>query len=139
LDKFGYSSDIESLKHEYQRLQMLMSQQEKNLLQQFQQDSLQVLESFLIYFPTAVNKSQENPQLEAKKIIPLVKPVEDLIKQWGVEAIASVGAEISYDPQLHELISGDCNIGDMVKVRYVGYKYGEKLLYRAKVSLISNQ
>ncbi len=134
LDKFGYPSDIESLKQEYQHLQMLLIQQEKTLLQQFQQDSLQVLESFLIYFPTAVNKSQENPQLEAKKIIPLVKPVEELIKKWGIEAIASVGAEISYDPQWHELISGDCEVGDMVKVRYIGYKQGEKLLYRAKVS-----
>ena len=135
LDKFGYPSDIESLKHEYQRLQMLMQQQEQVLLQQFQYDSLQVLESFLIYFPTAVNKVNENPQLEAKKIIPLVKPVEDLIKQWGVESYGNVGENISYDPQLHELISGDCNIGDLVKVRYVGYKYGDKLLYRAKVSV----
>ncbi|MGC1395795.1 MAG: hypothetical protein WA828_16180, partial [Coleofasciculaceae cyanobacterium] len=66
------------------------------------------------------------------------RPVEQLMQEWGVEAIASVGSEIPYDPQWHQLMDGTAAPGEMVKVRYVGYKTAEKLLYRAKVSPISN-
>jgi len=37
-----------------------------------------------------------------------------------VEAIAPVGAELSYDPQLHQLL-GRAQPGERVKVRYTGY------------------
>jgi molecular chaperone GrpE (heat shock protein) len=54
-----------------------------------------------------------------------------------VEAIAPVGAEIPYDPQLHQLMEGNPQLGEIVKVRYTGYRQGDKLLYRAKVSPVS--
>ncbi|NES19707.1 MAG: nucleotide exchange factor GrpE, partial [Symploca sp. SIO3E6] len=78
--------------------------------------------------------AQQNEQLPAVKLLPLMRPVESLLQKWGVEAIAPVGAEVSYNPQYHQLISGNAQPGEMVKVRYTGYRQGEKLLYRAKVS-----
>ena len=105
--------------------------------QEFQQSSLQILESLILQFPTAAQKAQENPQLAAVKIVPLVqKPLEKLLQQWGIEAIAPVGAELPYDPQLHQLMEGNAQPGEIVKVRYTGYRQGEKLLYRVKVSPI---
>jgi molecular chaperone GrpE (heat shock protein) len=89
-----------------------------------------------LFFPTAAHKVRANPQLEAIKILPLVeKPLEKLLFIWGIQAIASVGAEVAYDPQYHELLQGNAEIGEPVKVVYVGYRQGEKLLYRAKVSI----
>lgn len=138
LGNFGYGqpSETEQLRTEYQRLQMQMEQLQTNLLQEFQLNSLQVLESFLTYFPTAQSKIKENPQMEATKIIPLVQPVQKLIAQWGVTAIAEIGAEVPYNPQEHQLIESSAEIGEIVKVRYTGYKQGEKLLFRAKVSKV---
>jgi molecular chaperone GrpE (heat shock protein) len=75
--------------------------------------------------------------MEAVKLLPLVRPVQQLLSQWGVEAIASVGAEIPYDPQFHQLIAGTAQPGETVKVRNLGYRQGEKLLHRVKVSAIS--
>ncbi|WP_334822152.1 nucleotide exchange factor GrpE [Nostoc sp.] len=127
--------EITDLRREYDRSQLQLEQQRELLLQELQQSSLQLLESLLLQWPTAAQKAQENPQLAAVKIVPLVqKPLEKLLQAWGVEAIAPVGAELPYDPQLHQLLEGTAQPGETVKIRYTGYLQGEKLLYRAKVS-----
>ncbi len=127
--------EITDLRREYDRSQLQLEQQREILLQELQQSSLQLLESLLLQWPTAAQKAQENPQLAAVKIVPLVqKPLEKLLQAWGVEAIAPVGAELPYDPQLHQLLEGTAQPGETVKIRYTGYLQGEKLLYRAKVS-----
>ncbi len=128
---------VTDLKQEYQRLQAQLANQRQELCQEFQQASLQVIESWLLQWPTAAHKARENPQLAAVKLLPLVRPIQQLLQQWGVEAIAPVGAGIPYDPQLHQLLEGTAQPGEIVKVRYTGYRQGEKLLYRAKVSPIS--
>ncbi|MEH2113969.1 nucleotide exchange factor GrpE [Nostoc sp.] len=130
--------EITDLRREYDRSQLQLEQQREILLQELQQSTLQLLESLLLQWPTAAQKAQENPQLPAVKIVPLVqKPLEKLLQAWGVEAIAPVGAELPYDPQLHQLMEGTAQPGEIVKVRYTGYLQGEKLLYRAKVSPVS--
>ncbi|MEH1939951.1 MAG: nucleotide exchange factor GrpE [Nostoc sp.] len=131
--------EIAELRKEYQRSQLQLEQQREVLVQELQQSSLQLLESLLLQWPTAAQKAQENPQLAAVKIVPLVqKPLEKLLQAWGVEAIAPVGAEIPYDPQLHQLMQGTAQPGEIVKVRYTGYLQADKLLYRAKVSLLGD-
>lgn len=127
----------DTLKQEYQRLQQSLEQQRENLWQEFQQSILQQLESWLVQWPTAAQKAQENPQLPAVRLLPLVRPLEQLLQQWGVEAIAPVGAELPYDPRLHQLLEGTAQPGDRVKVRYTGYCHGDKLLKRAQVSPVA--
>ncbi len=127
---------IADLKQEYQRLQLQLEQQRQALWQEFQQSSLQIIESWMLQWPTAAATAQQNPQLPAIRLLPLLRPVEKLLQQWGVEAIALVGAELPYDPQMHQLLEGTAQLGEPVKVRYTGYRQGEKLLYRVKVSPI---
>lgn len=127
---------IDTLKQEYQRLQNQLEQQKQTLLQEFQHSSLQVLESCLLQLPTFELKVKENPDLSATKLLPLMRPLQQLLQQWGVEQVATVGEKIPYNPQLHQLLKGNAQPGDLVIVRYTGYIQGDKLLYRAKVSLI---
>ncbi|MGF1675371.1 MAG: helix-turn-helix domain-containing protein [Rivularia sp. (in: cyanobacteria)] len=129
------SQQIADLKKEYERLQKQLENQEKLLFFQFQQSSLQILESLLIQFPTAALKARENQQLPAVNIIPLIeKPITRLLQEWGIETVAKVGTELPYEPEIHQLIEGNAQPNEKVKVRYAGYRQGEKLLYRAKVS-----
>ncbi len=129
------SQQIADLKKEYERLQKQLENQEQLLRSQFQQSSLQILESLLIQFPTAAQKAKENRQLSAANIIPLIeKPITRLLQAWGIEAIAEVGAELPYEPEIHQLIEGNTRPKEKVKIRYTGYRQGDKLLYRAKVS-----
>ncbi len=122
-----------AIQQEYQRLQAKLDIQRASLMQEFQLSSLQILESWMLQWPTAASKAQENQKLSAVKLLPLMRPVEKLLQEWGVEAIAPVGSSIPYNPQQHQLIEGKAMPGEPVKVRYTGYRQGEKLLYRAKV------
>ena len=123
---------------EYQRLQKTIEQQKETLELEFRNASLQAIESWLLQWPTAVAAIGKNPELPAERLLLLIKPIEELVAHWGVEAIYSVGEKLPYDPQWHELMKGDANPGDMVQVRYVGYKQGDKILYKAKVSALNN-
>jgi transcriptional regulator with XRE-family HTH domain len=128
--------EFSALSEEYQRLQTKLQSLEADLLQQWQDSSLDVLESWLIYWPTAIAAAKNNPSLPAQNVIRLVKPVQELIKSWGLRAIASVGNKVAYDPQFHELIEGVAEEGDVVRVRNVGYMKGDRLYLKAKVSQI---
>jgi DNA-binding Xre family transcriptional regulator len=126
-------SPSSNLQQEYRRLQNQLQQQQAASQQEFQNTSLQILESWLIQYPTAAYAAQQN-DIPASRLLPLMRPVEQLVKAWGVEAIAPVGAEVAYDPQMHQLMEGNAGVGEPVRIRYTGYRQGEKLLYRAKVS-----
>lgn len=126
--------ELEVLQQEYQHLQKRLEQQQEQLMQEFQQSSLEVIEPLLLQWPTAEAAAKRNPQLPAVKILALVKPIMELLKRWGIEAIGIVGEPIPYNPQMHQVMEGTANPRDIVQVRYVGYRQGEKLLYRAKVS-----
>ncbi|MEG4347873.1 helix-turn-helix domain-containing protein [Microcoleus sp. A003_D6] len=125
-----------ALEQEYQRLQASIEHQRESLMQEFQLSSVQILESWMLQWPTAASKAQENHELRAQKLLPLLRPVEQLLEHWGIESIAPVGASLPYNPQQHQLIEGTAQPGEPVKVRYTGYRQGDKLLYRAKVSLV---
>jgi molecular chaperone GrpE (heat shock protein) len=119
---------------EYEQLKQEMTQQAEMLKSQFQQASIQTIESWLIQWPTAVAAIEKNPELPAARLIPLVQPVKQLVEQWSLETIATVGDELPYDPQWHELMTGSVEPGTQVKVRYVGYQQEDRILYKAKVS-----
>jgi hypothetical protein len=105
---------------------------------QFQQEVLAKLESLLLQLPTAAHVITNNPNFPARNLLPLLRPLDHLLEDWGIKAIAPVGTEVNYDPRLHQLMDGAelelVKEGDVVLVRYTGYVRGEQLLYRARVS-----
>lgn len=129
-------SDVEKVRQEYQQLQQQLNEQKDILEKEFQKSSLETLESWLLQWPTAAMVAQKNPQLSAVKLLPLVKPIIELLKRWNVETIAVVGEKVSYDPLCHQLLEGSSYVepGETVIIRQIGYRHKENLLYRAKVS-----
>ena len=125
-----------ALQSEYDRLQQQMSQQREQANEDFLRSALEMLESWMIQWPTAAYAAHKNDTIPASRLIPLVRPVERLLEDWGIEAIATVGEDVVYDPTMHQLMSGTAQSGDSVRVRYIGYRHRGKLLYRAKVSPI---
>jgi predicted N-acetyltransferase YhbS/transcriptional regulator with XRE-family HTH domain len=124
-----------SLQVEYDRLQTQLQTQRDSLFQEFQQTTLQTIESWMLQWPTAAHAAQQNPTAPAVKLLPLVRPVENLLAQWGIEPIGEVGATIGFDPQQHQVMGAMPQSGDPVRVRYVGYRQADRLLHRAKVSV----
>jgi DNA-binding Xre family transcriptional regulator len=134
LATFDPTSTTNPLQKEYDRLQTQLTEQRETLQQEFQQESLQTLEPWLLQWSAAAYAAQQNPQAPAVKLLPLLRPIEQLLQQWGIEATATVGEEIPYDPQHHQLMGGIAEPNQLVRVRYAGYRQGDRLLYRAKVS-----
>ncbi len=131
------SAEVTQLRQEYDRLQAQLAEQRQTLWHEFQHASLQTLESLLLQLPTAAYAAQQNPDLPAARLLPLLRPINQLLSDWGIAAIAPVGAELPYNPQQHHLLDGTAQPGDLVKVRYTGYIQGDRLLHRAKVSPIN--
>jgi molecular chaperone GrpE (heat shock protein) len=139
LDIFGAQASsntqqLELLKQEYRQLQQQLQQQRETLQTEFQYQSLQTLESLLTYLPAAKYAATNQPDFPASKIFPLLQSIDRLLTQWNVTVIGEIGTQIAHDPHYHQLIEGTANPGELVTVRYMGYRQGEKLIFRAKVS-----
>lgn len=128
------SQQLADLQREYQRLQSQMAQQVELARSQTQTDALQTLETWLVQWPTIAKRAQER-ELPAAKLLPFIRPVEQLMTEWEVEAIAPVDATVPYDPQQHQLIGGIAEPGARVRVTHSGHRHRGKLLHRAKVKL----
>ena len=102
----------------------------------FQRSALHTLEPWLLQWSAAANAAQRNPQLAAAKLLPLLRPIDILLTEWGVEILGRVGEELRYDPALHQIMESGVPIqtGDRIRVRFSGYRYKGNLLHRAKVS-----
>ena len=130
---------LAACRQEYQKLQQEMLQQQEFLEAEFQKSTVETVESWLLQWPTAVMAIRKNPNLPAIRLLGLMKPLEQLLAEWEIVPTAQVGEKVSYDPQHHQLMKGFAEEGDMVEVRYVGYKQEDKLLYKAKVSPIATE
>ncbi|TVQ12580.1 MAG: hypothetical protein EA368_03790 [Leptolyngbya sp. DLM2.Bin27] len=131
------AQQVKALRQECDRLQTQIATQAETLRQQVQQEAIDQLESWLVQWPTAVYAAQQKPDLPAHKLIPLVRPVEALVQRWGVTAIETVGAEVSFDPQIHQPSPGAALApGDPVRVSHGGCRQGDRLLHRARVNPI---
>jgi len=138
-DLNSMTSDHQNLaiEQEYLRIKQELANQKDILEQEFQQQTLAILESYLIQFPTVIATIENNPELSAQKVIPFIKFIEKLLEKWNIQAIGKVGEITNYNPQFHQLMEGNTEINEQVKIRYVGYLQGEKILYRAKVSPVT--
>lgn len=96
--------------------------------------ALQTLETWLIQWPTIAKRAREKGDaLPAAKVLPFIRPIESLMREWDVQPIAAIDSQIPYDPQYHQLTQGFVQPGEMVRVTHAGQLHRGRLLHRAKV------
>ena len=101
-----------------------------------QTHALQTLETWLTQWPTIAKRAQTHPDLAAAKLLPFIRPVEQLMREWNVEPLATIDEQIPYDPTWHQLTKGIAEPGELVQVTHTGQTHHGKLLHRAKVKPI---
>jgi transcriptional regulator with XRE-family HTH domain len=103
----------------------------------FQRSALHQLEPWLLQWSAVATAAQNNPQMSAANLLPLLRPIDLMLAEWGVTKIGQVGEELEYDPTEHQLMDPEepVQVGDRVRVRFSGYRYKGSLLHRAKVSI----
>jgi hypothetical protein len=72
--------------------------------------------------------------LPAKNLVALFTPLENLLKSWGYEPIGTPWEQAPYNPQLHQPDVSDITEGELVYIRFVGYRDADRILSPAKVS-----
>lgn len=107
---------------------------DNHLKEEYQRETILILESLLLQFPTLVHAVENNPDISARGLLPFFTPLKQLLSSWEIETIGQVGDIVTYNPQEHELIDSEDDRCDLVEIRYIGYRQRDKLLYRAKVS-----
>lgn len=102
--------------------------------QQFHRETFEQLQTLLVNYPSAAHMATQNPELPALNLVALFTPLETLLNQWGYEAIGEPWQAVAFDPQLHQPDNSDMQLGEIVYVRFIGYRDGADILCPAKVS-----
>jgi hypothetical protein len=126
--------EIEALRSECLRLSEELQKQKIELTTEFQHSTFEQLQTLLTNYPSVRQLIQVKPDLPAKNLISLFTSLDNLLESWGYELIGQVWEQVPYNPQLHQPDVGDIEAGELVYIRFVGYRDGEQILCPAKVS-----
>lgn len=124
----------EELRNECLHLREALQNQSVGLTTDLNYSTFQQLQTLLTSYPSIQQLINAKPNILAKNLIPLFSPIDHLIEKWGYEKIGQVWEQVPYNPQLHQADASDIEAGEMVYIRFVGYRDGEKILCPAKVS-----
>lgn len=122
------------LQQQCQRLRTELEEQSTQLSADFRDAIFEQLKPLLTNFPTARQMVAARPDLPAKNLVALFTPLENLLNSWGYEPIGNPWEQVPYNPQLHQPDTEDMIEGELVYIRFVGYRDGERIVYPAKVS-----
>ncbi len=125
---------LDQLQQQCRRLRADLEQQAAQLTGDVKDDTFRHLQTLFMNYPTAAMMAEARPTLPAKNLVPLFSPLQNLLQSWGYESIGSAWEQVLYDPQLHQSDSEDIEPGELVYIRFVGYREGDRILCPAKVS-----
>lgn len=127
-------TEIEELRQQCFRLREELQQQKTQLTADFRRTTFEQLQTLLTSYPAARKMAEAKPEMPAKNLSALFTPLENLLSSWNFETIGSAWEQVSYNPQLHQPDVEDITEGELVYIRFVGYRDGEQILAPAKVS-----
>ncbi len=128
------AKEIEELRQECLRLREQLEQQYRKITVDLQSNTFSQLQTLLTNYPSVRQMVKAKPDLPAKNLISLFIPLDNMLKNWGYEPIGSPWEQVPYNPQLHQGDTDDLTEGELVYVRFVGYRDNSRILSPAKVS-----
>jgi hypothetical protein len=100
----------------------------------FQRHTFEQLQSLLVSYPSARHLATQNSSFPARNLVALFTPLDQMLQQWGYEAIGEPWQAVPFDPQLHQPDAADIQPGETVYIRFIGYRKGAEIFCPAKVS-----
>ena len=116
------ATKLKQLQHQCLRLRKELQQQSRQLTTDFRQSTFEQLQTLLTNYPSASQMAQAKPDLPAKNLTSLFTPLESLLQSWGYEPIGKPWEQVPYNPQLHQPDADDIQEGELVYIRFVGYR-----------------
>jgi hypothetical protein len=134
-DRTAEIAEIFALKQECLNLREQLEQQSDRSIDEYREATFQELQSLLTQYKSVRQMVKSKPDLPAKNLIALFTPLDNLLQSWKYEPIGETWQQVAYNPQLHQSDRPDISEGEMVYVRFVGYKsHAGDILVPAKVS-----
>lgn len=127
-------SESAATAQEVQRLYKQLEQQEGQLRHQIRAELVEKLKPLLVQYPTLQQVVQRRPDYPAQQVLALLTCLGNFLQDWQLETIGQVWQQVAYDPESHQPDEEDIQTGEPVYVRFVGYRLGDQVLVRAKVS-----
>jgi len=97
-------------------------------------DLIDRLLPLLVQYQTLRQVIARHPDLPAQQLFPLFAILDGLIEDWQLQPIGRVGEQVPFDPQYHQPDSPSLQPGELVYIRFIGYRSGDIIHTRAKVS-----
>lgn len=125
---------VDALEEKLEEINVFSYQEIYSFKKQFKEKTFDELHCLLTHYPTVKVMTKLKPNLPAKNLVTLFKPLDDLLNNWEITPIGKPWQKTSYDPELHQPDDQTIKSGDLVYIRFIGYRHGEDILYPAKVS-----
>ena len=125
---------IEDLGAKCEELNQKLEQLPLDFQKNWQEELFTSLQYLLVNYPIAKMVAKLKPHTSIKNFIPLLKPIDDLLQQWQIESIGKPWEKVSFNAEIHYSEEEKFTPEEEVYIRLVGYKQGEKILTKAKVS-----
>jgi molecular chaperone GrpE (heat shock protein) len=133
-DPTAIADEVEQLRRQCERLRAQLSDQQQQITRQVHRDTFEELQSLLTQYPSACQFAREKPELPARNLIALFTPLATVLENWGYEAIGTPWERVDYNPQWHQADTDSIQPGELVYIRFIGYRQGDRILCPAKVS-----
>jgi molecular chaperone GrpE (heat shock protein) len=125
---------IRNLTQQCQNLKQELKLQSEEITTDVKNITFELLQSLLTSYPTAKVMIRVKPDLPAKNLLALLKPLDNLLIYWGIETIGKPWEKVPYNPSIHLRDHPDIMEGELIYIRFVGYRLGDRILTPAKVS-----
>lgn len=133
-DQQNLQQKLNNWQKKYETLNQELTILPQQLSIDWQQGTFEQLQSLFANYPTAKMMVKLKPELPAKNLVALLKPLEDLWQNWGIEQIGKPWQKVPFNPQYHQPDTFDIVENELVYIRFVGYRQGDRILLPAKVS-----
>ncbi|KJH73644.1 hypothetical protein UH38_00020 [Aliterella atlantica CENA595] len=121
------TKEQEALRQEGLRLHQELQQQRLELTQELRQSTFEQLQTLLTNYPSIHSLVGIKPELPAKNLL-------SLFTSLNYEQIGKPWQKVPFEPQIHQPDASDITVGELVYIRFVGYKHQQRILCPAKVS-----
>lgn len=127
---------IAALREDYEALERMLERRITLALADQKLSFYRQIEPLLTQLPVVRHALDTGRPVEAADVLALLSPLDTALAGWGLQAIAEVGAEAPFDPSLHQATGRAPEPGAPVRVKHVGYRLGDQILRRARVSVL---
>lgn len=133
-EKADLEVQVKELKQQCARLRSQLEVQSTQTQQDSATKAFEQIQSLLTQYPSVRRMTETKPDLPARNLVGMFTALDNLANFWGYQTIGEPWKQVEFDPQLHQGDVADLVPGEVVYVRFVGYRSNNQILVPAKVS-----